>query len=122
MNGTEPKIGQTINVLRHGCQRYSTYHVVGETSRSWLLIPEGQDWIVRGYLKEPHGHYANYLVRLAKADLKRGDARLGTAVDVAIAQWAEEHRWRVKEKLDWATPDTIVAIAKMVGYTPLPEV
>lgn len=107
---------------------YQTYLVVGETSRSWLLATKGSEWMVESYRKDPD-HYGKQLTKLAKKGQRpnfvghEGDDlwALGTAEDVKLNRWATEHRYKVKEKLDWTDDAIILAIAKLVGYTPLVE-
>lgn len=114
------KIDDKIRVLRRFNRLYQNFTVVGETSRSWLLVPEGQDWIVEGYKKDPTGRYANYTIKLAKVGLKKGDWKLGTEADEKLAKWALEHHYAITSRVQVCEPQIMIEVAKLVGF-PLPE-
>lgn len=114
------KIGEQIRVLQRHSRHYFKYTVVGETSRSWLLIPEGQQWVVDGFLKEPTGHYANCVVKLPKAGEKKGDWKLGTEANENLAKWAVTNYYEIASRVQSCGPEILFEVAKLVGF-PLPE-
>jgi hypothetical protein len=116
-----PKIGQKIHVMHQHGRMFQNYTVAGETTRSWLLVPEGQEWITESLKKDPDHYRWAYCTKLAKAGQKKGDWRLGDDADVALNRWALAHRYKVKERIDWQSDEITLANAKLVGYTPLVE-
>jgi hypothetical protein len=124
---TPPKIGQEISVLRQYSRMYQSYTVVGETTRSWLLVPKGVTWLLEAYRGNP-GYYKDSCTKLAKNGQRPNfvgqDGKdlwtLGTDADVALNNWAVEHRYKVKERVDFQNDETMLAIARLVRY-PIPE-
>lgn len=124
-----PKIGQKIHVMHQHGRMFQNYTVAGETSRSWLLVPEGQEWITESLKKDPDHYRWAYCTKLPKRGQRPNFVgqegkdlwTLGTDADVALNTWALGHRYKVKERIDWQSDEITLAIAKLVGYTPLVE-
>lgn len=120
-----PKIGEVINVLRQHSRMYQTYTVAGETSRSWLLVPGENNWLLKSIAENPVENL-KHCTKLSKKGQRpnfvghEGDDLwiMGDKRDVEINKWVVEHAWRVRERVGLiSTPDEItVAIARLVHY------
>lgn len=106
---------------------YNKYEVLGQTSRSWCVIPFGSaSWQKEGWLKDPKRY--DYAIRkLPKTrQLQPNDSwtkdgwRLGTEKDAALALWGINNRYAIASRVQVADYKTMLEVAKLVGF-PLPE-
>jgi hypothetical protein len=109
----KPKVGEVIYVRNEYQVTYAGYEVVGETSRSWLVLPVG----AAGWQKTALDRYARKLPKSGKGYI------FGTQADQALAQWASKNRYNIGSFLQGtADAAVILAVAKLIGYKNLPEV
>lgn len=92
--------------------QYQTRKVVGETTRSWLIMSmhHADMW--------QHDNPERWAEKLPKT-LKGYE--IGTAEQAAKKLWASSNLSKIRQQLDWLyDADKIIAIAQVLGY-PIPE-
>lgn len=105
------KIGDTIYYREERVMYYATGVVLGETSRSWLILHVGYTaW----QLKEL-GKYAKRLPKSMKG------YTLGTKRDLDLQIWYLRHRYSVGSLLESQDAEVVLKVAKLIGYTELPK-
>jgi hypothetical protein len=114
------KVGQTVLILQKYGRLYTKYHVLGETSRSWIVVAEGHgDWVKTSYAKDPL-HYGKYVQKIAKAGEVKGDWRVGTDEDARQTLWAVKNAYAISSRVSVADAPILIQIAKLIGF-PCPE-
>lgn len=99
---SKPSAGRAWGEIIYA-EHFQPLKIIGETSRSWLLE---HDW------------------KASKATLSSPDARkfggrgFFTAEQMADDIWIHEHRHKIRDMLDRASPAQLRQIAEIVGYNP----
>lgn len=76
--------------------------ILGETARSWIVGYPGQTRITRESFKVPKNNPFN--------------GKLHTEAMVEDAVWANEHRYKIREKVQYCSVEQLKKIAEVLGY------
>ena len=108
-----PKIGDVVYIKKEFDRVYREWRLVGETSRSWLMLPSSKknDWQLE------------YLDRYAVKFPKNGKGYVfGIERDVQLSNWAVDNCYRIGTTVNsLQDPNLLLTIARMIGYEKLPE-
>ena len=109
------KVGDTIwyRQFPYGGYIYHSGEIVGETLRSWVVLPsEAADW------KRQHPDV--YGLKIPKS-LK--GYQIGTEKDADLAKWASAHYRRIGQMVSAhiSNPALLLQLAALAGYKDLPE-
>lgn len=104
------KIGERVWIK----QKYGLWaeqEVVGETSRSWIIIhPDTPSW--QRFNPDKYG------TKLAKSGR---DWEIGTEADVKLSRWADTNRWRISSFVEGIKEaNFLLQVARLIGYKELP--
>jgi hypothetical protein len=124
MNGnTDPKtfaVGDTIYYIEPNgyAGAYQHKRIIGETGRSWIVTSAA----------EPIGDWASYLAHWTKKVPKRAKGyTFGTEQEAKLVAWATANKYQIGHAVEWKlqmgsdTAKILLQVAKLIGYTPLPE-
>lgn len=106
------KIGDVVWIKEEYSYTYNKKEVVGETSRSWIVLPpDALDW------------QRSELARYGKKLPKSGNGWTpGTEEDAKLHLWAQSNRWKIGSAVDGERDAKILLqIAVLIGYKDLPE-
>jgi glycosyltransferase involved in cell wall biosynthesis len=91
---------------------YYEYELVGETSRSWLILAVGADAWMKCDLKR----YAQKLPKNGKG------YEFGTKQSMEMAEWAGKYRYNIGQLVGCLSdPHMLATIARMIGFKNLLE-
>lgn len=115
------KIGDIIYVKHEANVLFRTLEILAETSRSWITAaPSTYEWIKDAARRNDPRAVKHYEVIKVPKNLK-GFA-VGTVKDAADAAWYMQHRYKVAKLAEFSlTPAQLLEVARLIGYTPLPE-
>jgi hypothetical protein len=115
------KVGQAVWIFQKYGRLYTKYHVVGETSRSWIVVPVSNmdSWVITGYPTDPK-RFERYTQKIAKAGEMKGDWRVGTDEDARQTLWAVKNAYAISSRVSVADAPILIQIAKLIGF-PCPE-
>jgi len=101
-----PQIGETIYYRRDSNEFVQKAIFMGETSRSWLVGTESMR-----YLLDCPDSIAKLATKLPKKDVR---FETGEAYELSV--WASAHRWKIREAVNFASPEALKKIAELVDY------
>ena len=101
-----PEIGETIYYRRDSREFVQKAIIYGETSRSWLIGQEKEWW--NG---DPES-IQKYATKLPKKEIMFADA---AAYELSL--WASKNRWKIREQVNFASPEQLKKVAEVIGYT-----
>lgn len=116
MTDTKIKIGDVI-YYRHerGGITFIEKEIVGETSRSWLLLDKSSYQWQRNQL-------ARYATKLPKCLRdKDGAFFLGTKEQAELGRWAQQYSYQIGNRVQYThDAEKMLATAKLYDFHPLP--
>jgi hypothetical protein len=107
------KVGDIVHIKWSSSNHWREIEIVGETSRSWLVLPPGSS----DYKKDPtHWRWPQYCEKLPKCGRKGDDIWVvGSALDQQQSSWMLLNHDSVERELRWGkfryTPRKLYEIA-----------
>jgi hypothetical protein len=120
---TDPKtfaVGDTIYYIAPDgyAGAYEHKRIIGETGRSWIVISA----------VEPNRDFASFPSCWTKKVPKRAKGyKFGTEQEAKLVAWATANKYQIGYAVEWKlqtssdTARVLLQVAKLIGYTPLPE-
>ena len=109
------KVGDTIwyRQFPYGGYIYHSGEIVGETSRSWVVVPVGAE----GWQRADADRFGLKIPKSLKG------YQIGTEKDAGLAKWASDHCWRIGQMVSAhiSNPALLLQLAALVGYKDIPE-